>query len=137
MSKRFWKKDKPDEKAPLERKIYRHAKGYNPGSLDESLYSGELSAPALEREQIIPYQGRNLLLFENLSCGHAGVDKYVIVPGFIVGEPKKYDPYKSVSVKRETMISLVELIKDDDTRNKVRSFLERKGLGKGYDISFW
>jgi len=137
MKRGFWKKDELKGEASLERKVYYHRKNPTLDNIDDVLYAVGDAGREVEQEHLIPYDGRTLLLFENLSSALHSSDKYIIVPGFIIGAPKKYDPTSMRFGKRETMVSLVEPIKDDDLKDKVRILLKEKGLTKGYDISFW
>jgi len=87
-------------------------------------------------ERIFDYNGRKIILLEYSLHLPQASQHYFIVPGFIVGELRKYDKDTKQSGVKETGVSLVAVV-DDCFKDEVKQAIKDQGFDSCKEVVFW
>ena len=88
-------------------------------------------------EHFIDCEGSVLLAVDYCLYTPSNSQQYVLVPGFIVGQPKKYGPITHSFKDEDTLVSLVEPITDPTLREDISKNLATYGIDTKGGIVFW
>jgi len=125
------------ETPKLETSVYYHMKQKPRWDDDDEIdWQSNLSFANIS-EKIVDYKGRQLIVLQREQSSMQGtphVHVYHLVPGFVSGPLKRYDPETKSFVDRETNATKVDLVKEESSRNEIIRYLSAMGID---DVSLW
>tara|TARA_Y100000310_G_C20657910_1_gene803004 strand:+ start:1214 stop:1576 length:363 start_codon:yes stop_codon:yes gene_type:complete len=83
-------------------------------------------------ERVVDYSEKKFIAFKQFVQGPVGEGHcYWIIPGFVVGELKHYDPKKEANVDHETNNTLIEKVFSDQEKADIKELLNYES------VTFW
>jgi hypothetical protein len=92
-----------------------------------------------EEEEILEHNGKMFIAFRQFVQNCKGNDpgySYYVVPGFIEGEPKKYNPEGRCFEGRETGASKINLIDSEEEKSEIEKKVNEDN-SKRLAVAFW